>query len=367
MRKKILVVTATRAEYFLLKSLMNRIRHQEEFELVLVVTGTHLSEFHGNTYKDIEKDGFIIDYKIALDLSEDSQKFTVNALGTVTSKVAGILEVEEPNLVILLGDRYEILGVAQATLLFNIPLAHLHGGELTLGAYDDAIRHSISKMSTWHFVSAEIHRRRVIQLGEDPKRVFNVGALAIENILKQKEEIGLPLFEDPYLLITYHPETNVSDDRLEELLEALSRFKKHNLIITGANADNRGIRINDRLKEFCHAHSNAKFIMNLGKDYLNALRYAEAVIGNSSSGIIEAPYLETPTVNCGHRQLGRLAPDSVYHCKMERKDIENAIHSALNHGTSYEYLYGDGHASSMIVDVLKRTKNFHVNKEFIDI
>lgn len=367
MSRKILVVTATRAEYFLLKSIIQRIQDQEEFELVLVVTGTHLSDFHGNTFQDIEKDGFKIDYKIPLDLSLDSQKATVTALGTITSKMGMILEKEEPNLVIILGDRYEMLGVAQATLLFNIPLAHLHGGELTLGAYDDAIRHSISKMSTWHFVSAEVHRQRVIQLGEDPTRIFIVGALGIENILKQKAEVGRPLFENPYLLITYHPETNVSDDRLEELLEALSKFKAYNLVFTGANADNRGVRINKRLKEYCRTNHNAQFIMSLGKDYLNVLRYAEVVIGNSSSGIIEAAYLETPTVNCGHRQRGRLAPDSVYHCEMERTDIERAIYSALNHGVSYEYLFGEGHASSLIVDILRRTKNFHVNKEFIDL
>lgn len=367
MSRKILVVTATRAEYFLLKPLIQRIQGQEEFELVLVVTGTHLSDFHGNTFQDIEKDGFIINHKIPLDLSLDSQESTVKALGTVTSETGKVLEYEKPHLVIVLGDRYEVLGVAQAALLFNIPLAHLHGGELTLGAYDDAIRHSISKMSNWHFVSAETHRQRVIQLGEDPNRIFNVGALGIENILKQKAEVGRPLFENPYLLITYHPETNAAEDRLEELLEALNSFKEFDFIFTGANADNRGIRINQRLKEYCNVNHNAKFIMNLGKDYLNVLKYAKAVVGNSSSGIIEAAYLETPTVNCGHRQRGRLAPDSVYHCEMERTDIEKAIHAALGHGSSYEYLFGEGNASSMIVDVLRRINNFHVNKEFIDL
>lgn len=360
------MTTATRAEYFLLKPLLQRIQQEDQFELVLVVTGTHLSEFHGATYQDIEQDGFVINYKIPLDLTRDSRKATVEVLGALTSEMGNVLEIENPHLVIILGDRYEMLGVAQASLLFSIPIAHLHGGELTLGAYDDAIRHSISKMSTWHFVSAEAHRQRVIQLGESPSRIFNVGALGIENILKQKQEVGYPLFNYPYLLITYHPETNVSDDRLEELLGALNNFKQFHLIFTGANADNRGMRINQRLKEYCHLNPNADYVMNLGKDYLNVLNYAKVVIGNSSSGIIEAAYLETPTVNCGHRQRGRLAPDSVYHCEMEKMDIEQAIYAALGHAAPYEYLFGEGNASSMIVDVLKGMNNFYVDKEFID-
>lgn len=367
MKRKLLVVTATRAEYYLLKPLLEKIKLQEELELILVATGTHLSDCFGNTYKDIERDYFQINHKVYLDLKDDSRKSTAKALGEITVEMAKILEEELPDIVIILGDRYEMLGVSQSALLLNIPIAHLHGGELTLGAYDDAIRHSISKMSTWHFVSAEVHRQRLLQLGEEPYRVFNVGALGVDNILNEKENIGKPIIDGSYLLITYHPETNKQVDRLDQLLEALGEYKHYKLVITGANADSRGSSVNRKLKDFAQENENATFYMNLGANYLNVLAHAKVVVGNSSSGIIEAAYLSTPTVNCGDRQKGRLAPSSVYHCKMEKSDIIDAINLALVHELPYEYVFGNGQATTKIINTLKEINDYHVIKEFNDL
>lgn len=371
-KRKICVVTGTRAEYGLLFWLMKGIQADAELDLQLVVTGMHLSPEFGLTYKLIEQDGFEIDEKIEILLSSDSPVGVVKSMGLATLGFVGALDRLKPDLLIILGDRFEMLAVSQVALIMGIPIAHLHGGELTYGAYDDAIRHSITKMSTWHFTSSEDHKNRVIQLGESPNRVWNVGALGIENILKlsllSKDELYSELSLDrskSLLVITYHPETRGNTEGIYPLLEVLNEYSNMNLVFTKANADNGGHLINEEIEKFTNKNENAYLFDSLGQlRYLSAVKHANAVIGNSSSGLIEAPYLRTPTVNCGQRQAGRERPASIINVELKVEAIKQGIEEALQYNGKYDQIFGDGNVSLKIVEILKNIPSYTLQKEF---
>ncbi|TKI72857.1 UDP-N-acetylglucosamine 2-epimerase (hydrolyzing) [Lysinibacillus mangiferihumi] len=375
MKRKICIVTGTRAEYGLLSNLAKKLREDQEFDLQMVVTGMHLSPEFGSTYKEIENDGFFINEKIEILLSADSPTSIVKSMGLATISFADAFNRLQPDLLIILGDRFEMLAVAQTALIMRIPIAHIHGGECTFGAYDDAIRHSITKMATWHFTSTESHRKRVIQLGESPERVFNVGAMGIENIvnltLLTRQELFQTLQLDeqrPMFLITYHPETNGHNNGVYELLKTLENYPDINLVFTKSNADNGGRFINEAIQQFTLKHSNAKIFDSLGQlKYLSTVKHADVVIGNSSSGLIEVPYLETPTVNCGSRQEGREHPNSVFDTNLDAENILISIEKARTFSDKYEHIFGDGIVSEKIISVLRSLPSFSIQKGFYDL
>lgn len=374
--RKICVVTGTRAEYGLLKPLLSKIKADDELQLQLLVTGMHLSPEFGLTYREIEEDGFIIDEKVEMLLSSDTSMGVAKAMGLATISFADSFNRLKSDIVVILGDRFEMLAVAQTALIMQIPIAHIHGGEVTLGAYDDAIRHSITKMAKWHFVSSKQHQKRVIQLGEQPSSVFNVGALGIENIKKlpllNKQQIyqQLGLKEDrSTFLVTYHPETTTENTKvgLEALCTVLDKYQHYNIVITKANADNGGREINQQLESYALKYDNVHLFDSLGQlRYLSLLQYIAVVIGNSSSGLIEVPYFDIPTVNIGDRQLGRECPKSVIHCELNEDSIEQAIKDALIYDKGYEYIFGSGNTSEKILKVLK-DETLTVAKEFYDL
>ncbi|WP_018394637.1 UDP-N-acetylglucosamine 2-epimerase [Bacillus sp. 37MA] len=374
-KRKICVVTGTRAEYGLFYWLMKEIQKDDELELQVVVTGMHLSPEFGLTYRQIEEDGFLINEKVEILLSSDTAVGISKSMGLATIGFVDAFERLKPDLLIILGDRFEMLSVAQVALINGIPIAHLHGGELTYGAYDDSIRHSITKMAIWHFTSTEEHRKRVIQLGEVPDRVWNVGALGIENILKipllTKEELykELSLQQNrPLFLITYHPETNGETESIHALLNTLKDYQDMNLVFTKANTDNGGRFINEEIAKYVQHHENAYLFDSLGQlRYLSAVKHAKAVIGNSSSGLIEVPYLQTPTVNCGDRQAGRERPSSVLDAELSEESIKQAIDTALQYSGPYEQIFGDGHVSIKIMKILKGIPSYSIQKEFYDL
>ncbi|EJC0919280.1 UDP-N-acetylglucosamine 2-epimerase (hydrolyzing) [Campylobacter upsaliensis] len=332
-RKKIALVSATRAEWYLLWNLAKELEKDEGIELLLLVTGAHLSESFGNTYQEIEKD-FNITHKIPILENNDDKLSLAKSLAVAVSAFAEAFETLKPDAVVILGDRYEMLGVASAALMMHIPIIHLCGGELTLGAMDDSIRHSISKMASLHFVSTKAYKKRLMQLGEEEGRIFNVGSLAGENVKKLKllskkeleSELGLSLKN--FLLITYHSETlNLQNTKKEVqiLLDFLDTLKDIILIFTKANADENGLLINQALENYCLKNSHkAKLFDNLGAlKYLSALKHAKAVVGNSSSGICESGFFKTPCINIGDRQKGRIRGDNIIDCKM--KDLKKAF------------------------------------------
>lgn len=376
MKQKICVVTGTRAEYGLLTPLLKKINKDDSFQLQLLVTGMHLSPEFGNTYKQIENDGFIIDEKVEILLSADTATAVVKSMGLATISFSDALARLQPDLIVILGDRFEMLAVAQTALIMQIPIAHIHGGECTFGAYDDAIRHSITKMATWHFTSTESHRKRVIQLGESPKRVFNVGAIGIENIMNMKLIDKDELFKQlklnnelPLFLITYHPETSGETNGIYKLLDALKMYQDVNLLFTKSNADNGGREINETIQDYVLKNSSiAKLFDSLGQiRYLSAVKESAVVIGNSSSGLIEVPYLETPTVNIGERQKGREKPNSVIDCASNVADIKRGIECALEGFGHYDRLFGEGQTAQKIYEQLKTISNYKIQKEFYDL
>lgn len=377
MKRKLCVITGTRAEYGLLSNLMKLIQNDEQFELQVIATGMHLSPEFGLTYKQIEADGFHINEKIEILLSADTSTAVVKSMGLATISFADAYTRLNPDLLIILGDRFEMLAAAQTALIMQIPIAHIHGGECTFGAYDDAIRHSITKMATWHFTSTEGHRKRVIQLGEDPKRVFNVGAIGIDHTLQLDlmnrktiyKELAIP-HNKPFFLITYHPETNGEFGGIESLLEVLVSYQQqYHLIFTKSNADNGGREINESISRFVSENPNtAKLFDSLGRiRYLSAVKEATIVVGNSSSGLIEVPYLHTPTINCGDRQKGRERPSSVIDCKLSVESIKSAIDYAITADIKYERLFGEGLTAERIYKQLKSISNYKIQKEFYDL
>ncbi len=338
--KKVCVVTGTRAEYGLLKPLIEKINNDAVMKLQLAVTGMHLSPEFGLTYKEIEQDGFEITERCEMLLSSDTPNGIAKSVGLGTIGFADIFTKIVPDMTVILGDRYEAFAAATAAMIHRIPIAHIHGGELTLGAVDDAIRHSITKMSTLHFTSTEEYRKRVIQLGEEPDRVFCVGALGVENIKTQQlmsreelsQSIDFPL-DLPYVLVTFHPvtlENATACKQFDNLLTSLDGVREYRILFTKANADTDGRIINEKIDSYVKNNKGrAVAYTSLGmKRYLSALQYSEMVIGNSSSGILEAPSFKIPTVNIGSRQLGRIRAKSVIDCTNSVEAISDAISKA---------------------------------------
>lgn len=379
--KKIAVVTATRAEYGILRPLIYRLQEETEFELQLIVTGMHLSEKYGNTQAEIEKDKIPVFRKIPI-LEDGNSAYDVSVtMANALCRFAGYFRDEKPDMVIVLGDRTEILGICAAAMNEGIPIAHLHGGELTEGAVDDSIRHAVTKMSYLHFTASETYRKRVIQLGESPDRVFNVGALGVENILHTQlfsyedmcREIGIPN-DQKYVVVTFHPVTQEPGEeqhQTQELIAAMREKSGYFYLITKANADAGGQRVNELLEDFSEKAPNVQFVSSLGMvRYLSALKYSEFALGNSSSGIIEAPALGIPTVNIGERQRGRLMADTIVQCKPEKEQILEAMDEAAVMPHRVSTLYGDGETSSKIVAILKNVlfnNKINLKKRFYDL
>jgi GDP/UDP-N,N'-diacetylbacillosamine 2-epimerase (hydrolysing) len=379
--KKICIVTGTRAEYGLLYWLIKGINEDPELELQLIVTGMHLSPEFGLTWQQIQKDGFPITKKIEILLSSDT------AVGISKSNALALISFAEafdeikPEIIVLLGDRTETFAAASAALVEGIPIAHIHGGELTEGAYDNAIRHSITKMSHLHFTATEEYRRRVIQLGEQPETVINVGAIGIDSIKKLallnksdfEKAIDKKLF-NKNLLITFHPvtlEKQSAEEQFSQLLQALDEFENTLLIFTKPNSDKDGRIIIRMIDEYVQKNSNkANAFTSLGQfRYLSAIQYMDAVVGNSSSGIIEVPAFMVPTVNIGDRQKGRLIGPTIFNCQPKKKDIKMAIEEACNFNKTehWQYPYGEGNTSEKILKKLKTTKKINLKKRFFDI
>jgi UDP-N-acetylglucosamine 2-epimerase (non-hydrolysing) len=383
MKRTIAVFTGSRAEYGLLYWLLKEIKESKSLALQFIVSGMHLSKEFGDTWRQIEADGFFIDSKVEMLLSSDSRVGIAKSVGLGTIGLADSLQNLNPDLLIILGDRFEALAAAQVAMILGIPIAHLHGGEITEGAYDDTIRHAITKMASLHFVAAEPYRKRVIQMGEAPASVFNVGALGLEHVLRTPrlsldelaQDLAFPL-RKPFFMVTYHPVTLLDEDPLQsmkEILSALDHFPDYQVILTYPNADNGGRGLIPMLKE--HARNNPERTMAIqsmgSKRYLSALAESAAVIGNSSSGIIEAPSFGVPTVNIGTRQQGRLAAESVLHCAPQAQSITACIRQAL----SAEHIslcakksnpYGQGRTARQISQVLRRADLFKP-KTFFDL
>lgn len=380
MAKTIAVFTGTRAEYGLLYWLMKDIVADPELDLRLIVSGTHLSPEFGLTYRQIEQDGFKIDERIEMLLSSDTAVGIVKSMGVALLGLADALVRQQPDVLVILGDRFEALAAAQAAMLQRIPVAHLHGGEITEGAYDDAIRHAITKLSYLHFTAAEPYRQRVIQLGEAPERVFNVGAVGLDHIAKtpllSMEELQSSLgfaLHSPFFVVTYHPVTLAKESpemSFKALLAALDNYPGHQVILTYPNADDGGRAIIPLLEQYAAATpSRVLAVPSLGyRRYLSAVKHSAVVIGNSSSGIIEVPSLGIPTINIGQRQQGRLAARSVLHCEADDVAITQSIAQALKPMPPDAYInpYGTGDASGQIV---ARLKHFAAStiKQFHDI
>ena len=365
MKHSVCVVTGTRAEFGLLQPLLNRLNNDKKIELRLVVTGSHLSKEFGDTQNEIEQAGFLPHARIPVLTEEDSKVGMAKATAKALSAFTDYFADNRPRLLIILGDRYEIFAAAVAAAILGIPIAHIHGGETTEGAIDEFLRHSITKMSYLHFTACEEYRRRVIQLGEAPERVFNVGALGIENILhlplltlsELQENIGFGLDDAPYCMVTFHPvtlEENTIEEQICELIRAMDLFPEMKFIITKANADAGGRTINRIWDEEAKKHTNWHVVPSLGvRRYLTALKYAKMIIGNSSSGITEAPAMHIPTVNIGDRQKGRMLTDSIICCSPQKDSIAAAMEKALSPAfkvivENTKCPYGDGNTSEKI-------------------
>ncbi|SHF35163.1 UDP-N-acetylglucosamine 2-epimerase (non-hydrolysing) [Desulforamulus putei DSM 12395] len=385
-RRKICVLTGTRAEYGLLYWLMKEIQNDPELELQIIATGMHLSPEFGLTYKVIEEDGFVINEKIEMLLSSDTPVGIAKSIGLATIGFADALERLKPDILVLLGDRFEILAAAQAALVARIPVAHIAGGDITEGAFDDAIRHCVTKMAHLHFVTNELAARRVRQLGEDVTNIFNIGSPAIDNIkrlsLLNKEQLEKKLgfkLRSKNLLITFHPVTldNIpSEYQLSELLRALGEISTElsddiGLVFTSSNADPSGRGLNSLIGKFVNEHSNAVFHTSLGQlVYLSTIAHVDAVVGNSSSGIYEVPSFKKPTVNIGDRQKGRLLAASVINCQPKAEEIKQAVFKALVLDCSHVVNpYGKGDSSWRIVNILKSIHNYNslLKKRFYEV
>lgn len=369
MKKRIGVVTATRAEYGLLKNVITEINEDEELELILFVTGTHLLEEYGHTIDDIEKDGFVIQEKIDMLMKSDCPSAICKSMGMASILFGDAFERNPIDLLVVLGDRYELLPICQSAMCMQIPIAHISGGEITEGAIDDAVRHSVTKMSYLHFPSCEAYRRRIIQLGEHPDRVFNYGDVGVENIRKveflSREELEQSLhvsLETPYFSVTFHPvtlEKGTAEEQTDELLQAIEYFSTYQFIITKSNADSGNQIINKRIDEFAAQHDNCFVFESLGMiRYLSLLKHSNGIIGNSSSGIIEAPVLKIPTINIGDRQKGRLKAKSVIDCFPNKNDIIAAIEDSQKKEFQIQYcgessLYEEGNTAERIVETMK--------------
>jgi GDP/UDP-N,N'-diacetylbacillosamine 2-epimerase (hydrolysing) len=370
MTRKICVVTGTRAEFGLLRWLMQEIQYEPELELQVLATGMHLSPEFGLTYREIEQAGFVINAKVEMLLSADTATAVTKSMGLGLISYADAYERLAPDLIVVLGDRFETFAVTAAALIAGIPVAHLHGGETTEGAFDEAIRHSITKMSHLHFVAAEEYRRRVIQLGEQPERVFLVGGLGIDAIKRIKlldrvaleDSLGFK-FGPRNLLITFHPVTLEgqisSEQQMAELLAALGELDDTHLLFTMPNADTGGRELAAMVNQFAATRHNVRVYTSLGQlRYLSCMKYVDVVVGNSSSGLAEAPSMGIATINIGNRQKGRLSASSVINCEPTQQSISEALSTVFDPSfrstiTTTKNPYGSGGASEKIVKIIK--------------
>lgn len=383
---KIGVVTATRAEYGLLKPLIKKINDDSDVELNLIVTGTHLTEEFGYTVRFIEEDGFPITIKVPVQICTDDSVSISQTMGRYFIAFAGIFEKLKLDFVIVLGDRYELIPICYCAVNARTPIAHISGGEVTEGAIDDVVRHCVTKLSYLHFPACETYRKRIIQLGESPERVFNVGdpgvenvktmQLVLEDVLRKKLSIDSEL---PYFTVVFHPVT-LDDVKPEiqicELLAAMEAFDNIQFVIMKSNADAGGAVINNYLQEFADTHSNCKLFSSLRvEEYLALQKYSLGLIGNSSSGIVETPCFGIPTINIGDRQKGRLLADSIINCTIDRRAIKSAIELALNDEFREKAKhtinpYGSGNTSQEILNIIKEclyNSKVYLKKTFYDV
>lgn len=384
-KRKICVVTGTRAEYGLLYWLMKEIQADDELELQIIATGQHLSPEFGLTYKNIEADGFAINVKVEMLLSSDSPVGIAKSVGLGTIGFADALARLQPDIMVLLGDRFEALAAAQTAMILRIPIAHIHGGETTEGAIDEAIRHSITKMAQIHFVSEPEYRDRVIQLGENPESVFEVGAAGIDNIVRLKllslqdleKQINFSL-DKKFFLVTYHPETLTGKspvEALKTLFAVFDEFPEYKLIFTQANSDAGGRIINEQIEAYAKKNKERVLLVkSLGQlRYLSAMKLCAAVVGNSSSGLLEAPVFHVPTINIGDRQKGRKRYPSVIDCNEDKQQLLSAIQSLrdskfLQKIQSMEIPHTDGKIAVTMKDMLKQAELSNIcQKKFYDL
>lgn len=384
--KKLCIATATRAEYGVLRPLIERVSKDSFFELCLVVTGTHLSDEFGYTVREIEEDGFEIVEQIPILDDTNTPLGICKTMSKAAALFGEMYERQQPDMLLVVGDRYELLPICNSAMIYGIPIAHISGGEVTEGAIDDVVRHCVTKMSYLHFAACESYRKRIIQLGEEPSRVFNVGDIGVENIhriqyLTQDELedfLGISL-KKPYACVTFHPvtlEKNTAIKQAKELIAALGKCLDINYIVTMANADLQGSAINQLFWQSEIDYSNIFCYSSLGiRKYLSLMRNAEFVIGNSSSGIIEAPCFGIPTINIGSRQKGRLKAQSIIDCEPIAEDIVSSIKKVLlpefkEVAKSAKNPYGDGDTSRLIVETIKyffKEKKIDLKKKFYDL
>ena len=384
---KICVVTGTRAEYGLLRQVLLKLKSNENVELQLVVTGSHLSEKFGNTQTEIQSDGFSDYIKVPIPIEDDSKEGMAFSTGVAMQKFAELFSKSKPELLIVLGDRFEIFAVAAAAHMIGIPTAHISGGDVTEGAVDDAIRHCITKMSCLHFPGCEQSRKRIIQMGEQPGAVFNVGEPGVENCLnlalmsldELADDLHFEYIKGDFSVVTFHPvtmEDNTARQQLQELIAAMNQYSDTAYIVTLANADAGGRLINDIWLRESEKHCNWLVVSSLGVvRYLSAVKYAKMVIGNSSSGVVEAPSMQTPTINIGDRQKGRMMAESVICCEPKCNDIVDAMQKALTDefqekARHVKSPFGDGTTSDQIVEHILdflHSKHETSEKKFYDI
>ena len=383
---KICVITATRAEYGLLYPIIKKLQEDNEVQLDLVVSGTHISPMHGYTKNEILEDGIIISKEIEILLASDTPSSVSKSMALALHGLSEYLKDNRPDFAIILGDRYEMLAFAIALYNENIPIAHLNGGEITEGALDDNYRHCLTKLSYLHFANCEPHRKRIIQMGESPERVFNVGDTSVDNIksvslmsLEELEKsINIDLVGKKIVIVTFHPVTTQENnsEQVLELVNAMKNFPEYLFIITKANADAGGIIINQTWEDVVKDYDNMHLVSSLGmKRFLSLLNNSVMMLGNSSSGLIEAPTFGIPTVNIGDRQKGRIRGASVIDCSSEKNEIIEAMKKAVtpefqNIAENAEKIFGDGRASEQIVEIIKETvanRKVVMPKHFYDI
>ena len=376
MIKKILVFTGSRADYNLLKPIIKLVSCSPKLKLQLFVAGQHFSKSYGHTYKNILNDKFKISFKSKLMPENKSKRVLLKFLGKLINEYSYSLSKNKPHLAIILGDRYEVYSFCLCCYFLNIPIAHIHGGEVTNGAFDEALRHSITKMSNFHFTCHHKYSERVINFGENPKNIFNYGALGAENAFKNKKkkvekinlfsEFSIPL-DKKCFLVTYHPETKKEGNLKREItifLSAIKNFKNIYFIFTYSNSDTEGNYYNNQIKNFKKGKDNVFIISSLGNKYLSLLKHSDCIIGNSSSGIIEAPVLETPTINIGHRQSGREFSRSIFNCENKKSEIVKKINFIIknNKKINYDKIFYQSETSKKIFNkILSISKNLSEN------
>ncbi len=387
MSYRVCVVSGSRAEYGLLKPLIMKLKSDPEIDCSFVITGSHLETLFGNTQMDAANDGIPIAAKIRIPLEADSKADMARSTAAAITGFTDYFEQNDYDFLVILGDRFEIYGVAVAAAMLGIPIAHLYGGDTTEGAADEFMRHGITKMSYLHFTSCEQYRKRVIQLGEAPERVFNVGSLGVENCMhlslltleELQEQIDFQLDDSPYAVVTFHPvtlENLTMEQQMTELIRAMDSLPDFKYIITKSNADAGGRLINRIWDINAASHANWLLVSSLGAvGYLSAVKFSKFVLGNSSSGISEAPSMKVPTVNIGDRQKGRVMAESLICCKPEQEDIIAAMKKAVSPAFQERVRhtispFGDGHTSERIIEELKRvlhSGSIGLKKKFFDL